>query len=488
MPSELPSSAAGPAPSGPSRRGAAAGLAASSSQPELLALAAFAAVSVYFSYVGRGEGFFPTLGHFFASSLAVSALFATLVLLLSRGAGATTPGRAARQPLLHQALLVVMLVTVQDRNQNITGVCAAALLVLVATTYLWKRGRLSEIGKLRVDLVLTLVVALAARIGRIVREPLGARSDMLVLIEKALDAVLAGRSPYRTYSLDHLASGPYELPLTYLPGTWLAYLPAHLLRIDLRFTNALLEGAIVGVLALWLARRSSSFPDLRHRWIGAGFLAVYALNGQLLRRVDTEMAPFDLVLLLLFLALVAGSDRSLFASLGLAFATSPLGLLLAPFVGAHVARAKGIRVALRGALGSVGIAVAALAPFAVASPAGFKSGLWDHWRALRAYPYSWAVESMMNLNFSVLFYRFQAQAWLPLIQVTLLAALFAVGFGLTGGYRGVARTLAWSAFALFLFVAFNLVVWEYLYQPVFLLVALAAIAAAREPASEGSRR
>jgi hypothetical protein len=55
-----------------------------------------------------------------------------------------------------------------------------------------------------------------------------ARADMLPLIGAALDRFTAGLNPYTLYHL------PWELPLSYGPWLWAAFLPPYVLRADLR--------------------------------------------------------------------------------------------------------------------------------------------------------------------------------------------------------------------------------------------------------------
>jgi hypothetical protein len=446
------------------------------SRVELGILAAFVIVSVHHSYVGGGAGHFASLATFALSAVMTSTLFGLAVFLLGSPAAGQRPSIATPLPLWTQAALVAMLASMQDRNQNITGLCIAAFLSLLATTVLWLRGKLSEDGKLKHDLALVVAVAGVARVARILREPFGLRSDMLVLIDRALGELLHGRSPYRSFALVDAAGRNYDLPLTYLPGTWLAYLPARLLGFDLRFTNVLIEAIVAGALAVGLVKGRYSPLETRGRWLGASFLAAYALNGQFVRRVDAEISPLCAVLLLLFFALQAQRIRGTFTALGLGLATSPLAILAVPFVGAHVWRRRGGRSAALGLLSAAVIASAIVLPFALASPAAFRAGLWDHWRALAGYSYEWAAGAMMNVNFTLLFFRYDAQTWLPVIQSVLSIGIFLAGYWHTEGYRSPSAALAWASLVLYFFVATNIVVWDYLYQPVFLLFVLAALA------------
>jgi hypothetical protein len=96
---------------------------------------------------------------------------------------------------------------------------------------------------------LLVLIALAAYTGTyllsIVSFPLHSqRSDMLPLILSGCQSFLAGMSPYGYHDL--LYHPPHQV-FTYLPGMWMAYLPAAASGVDLRFINliSMLASALI---------------------------------------------------------------------------------------------------------------------------------------------------------------------------------------------------------------------------------------------------
>lgn len=67
-------------------------------------------------------------------------------------------------------------------------------------------------------------------------------ADPLPLIQAAVRNFLHGADPYRGYRISQ------EVHLTYLPGLWMTYIPAELMRVDYRWTAV---AAQLGVLAVW---------------------------------------------------------------------------------------------------------------------------------------------------------------------------------------------------------------------------------------------
>jgi hypothetical protein len=268
--------------------------------------------------------------------------------------------------------------------------------------------------------------------------------DMLPLVRGALQRLLAGQSPYAIYAM------PWPVPLTYLPISWLAYLPPALLGLDIRLSNLIAE-TCVGVM-LW--RRSPAAAGL-WSWM---FLQPSVLNWSL-----TTTAPIWWAVLAAVLAALIERRHSVWLWLGLAGATSPFAIIVAPFV-IIARRADGWRKLIRGCATALLVGAAWLAPFLIWDAAMVQYGVWLWFNDLARYPrlrweldHTWAAQ----LGFSGSFWRRGLEGWLKPIQIVILL--------LIGGHtwwrgRSDATLIAALAAALLLFMAFNPVLWPYLYQ------------------------
>ncbi len=318
-----------------------------------------------------------------------------------------------------------------------------------------------------------------------------ARDDMLPLVQQALDQLLAGQTPYTIYQM------PWDLPLTYLPVTWLAYLPTYLLGLDIRLTNLLAELGI-GATILWLTLRTNSnrnatpgdpddadqsdcrhFPMLLWAWF---FLQPTALNWSL-----ATTAPVQWALLGLTLALVI-ANRHLPAALtlGLVGAASPLAAIIAPFVLLHWLRAHGRRhtLILAGLAGL--LAALFILPFLLWSPEHFRLGVWRWFNDNELYPrLRWDIDHTWarQVGFSGIFWRHGFVGLLKPLQTVLLASLVIVYWRWGATAQQLAPVIV-TAFLLFM--VFNPVLWPYLYTPalVVALLALVPIGARIMPYSE----
>lgn len=308
-------------------------------------------------------------------------------------------------------------------------------------------------------------------------EPLN--GDMLPLVEGALENVVAGRSPYMTYQM------PWEVPLTYLPVTWLSYLPAYLLGIDLRWTNIAAEIAI-GVSLAWLSAQWHG-----RAWQNDGTLVLWAwlfLQPSVIHWDSGNTAPITWALLAVTLALVmAGRERSSAVALGLTAAGTPLIAVFGPFIGLHWLRRYGFVQTARLAVISAVIALVIVLPFWMWAPQDFVQGTYGWFNTIDGWPRQKWLETdppvwSIITGFSGEFWKRGTEAWLKPIQALIVLSI--AGLYWLRGAR--IEALSKHAAAAYLgFMLFNPVLWPYLYNPAIVvgLMGLAAITTqpAREP-------
>jgi hypothetical protein len=327
--------------------------------------------------------------------------------------------------------------------------------------------------------VLALAVGLGtfARLASFAHVPIHpSHSDMLPLVVGALKNVLAGHSPYTLYHM------PWELPLTYLPVTWLAYLPPFLAGLDVRITNLLAELGVGGAL-LWLAlvrsRQSAGGQSVRGReeiglllW-GWFFLQPSTLNWSLSTTIPVLWALLSLLLVLV----VAGRLGWAALVFGLCLAASPIAALVGPFVLLCWLWAAGWRRTLVLAATAAGVAALCIVPFWRWSPEQFLFGTWRWFNDNNLYPrLRWDMDNTwaVHVGFSGVFWR---HGWVSLLKPMQAALVLALA-GFYALWRAPAHLIApLVAAAVLLFMVFNPVLWPYLYTPAMVaaLVALVSL-------------
>lgn len=281
------------------------------------------------------------------------------------------------------------------------------------------------------------------------------RSDMLPLIAAADHVFLQAHDPYRFYAL---ASG--SVFLTYLPGTWLAYLPASALGLDLRWISLACYLALI--LAVWLSVR----PGFRREC--AGLLGIFFCSPYLQYRHEIYTGPFWLCLAIGLLLMIRGRPKTSGVFLGLSVAMYQFAWVLFPFWYLYWQQRTGWKKALIPPTIALAVAALIICPFLLVSPSSMVFGVLGHWKA------SPVVARVVNLSYWTA--RAVGVRHLTWVQGIILEAL-----SLFCWWRKACRTAAgcfhWMAVGLLIFVLLNFLVWGYFFLTVALLLLFYVLAA-----------
>ena len=294
-----------------------------------------------------------------------------------------------------------------------------------------------------------------------------ATRDMLALIESALASLLRGENPYDL----HVMQTWSVVPLTYPPALWLAFLPAKLLKVDIRWTSWLADACLVLV---W-ARSSLALP----RYRGAALITATAYlllpdvhwNG-----IYAEPQLDWAIVMIMMLMLAQGRLRAASLLYGVALATRPFNVLFAPFLLLWLLRRFGFRRTWPLMTMALGVAALFYLPFVAWNPHSFTVGALRWLLAYGPAHREWFHDS---LGFTGWFYAHGRESWLRPLQwgsfafVALLASVW---------MRRPSHLLLFSTFAYAAFVAFNSLLWMSFWIPIPLLLSSAWVAAAQEEA------
>ncbi|MFW5968699.1 MAG: hypothetical protein ACOCV2_14340, partial [Persicimonas sp.] len=309
--------------------------------------------------------------------------------------------------------------------------------------------------------------------------------DMLALITSAHDSLLSGENPYRL----HQMQADSVVPLTYLPGLWLSYLPPRLLGLDIRWMGLVADLVVVG--SLWLAARGGFRRDLTASraidWrmaaaLGLGavwlFLPSIHWNG-----IYAEAHLWWGVLAALLAAVALRRWWLAAALLGLAVCTRHFGVVVLPFVLVAMVRDLGWRQTVPRLAISGAIAATLLTPFVAWDSDSFWFGTF---RWLREYGPEHQNWFYGKIGFAGPLYEEGLEGVLPYAQIA------AVGLPLLGALVAIAPRdnraffgLAGSAYVLF--VMFNGLIWHSFYLGAALFVAFAIAGGPRGPKERPTR-
>lgn len=147
-------------------------------------------------------------------------------------------------------------------------------------------------------------------------------SDNLPAIERSLERLRAGLTPYAIHDF-----GSHTNPMPYLPLTFLVYLPAQLIGLDIRLTNLVLTTLLT--LGVW--RLLWALPLAATARAGLALLTglLYVLPERLSKDVYNEWQLFTLLLVLTFGLVMLGRIRAAAVAYGASLAAMPVGFFVA---------------------------------------------------------------------------------------------------------------------------------------------------------------
>lgn len=298
--------------------------------------------------------------------------------------------------------------------------------------------------------------------------------DMLALVTSAHDSFLAGENPYQLHQMQKGS----VVPLTYLPGMWLSFLPPRLVGLDIRWMGILADAVLVSSL-WWVSWRSCkpSTPGPEDQqasfaWPEAACLAFAAVwlflpsvhwNG-----IYAEPNVWWGVLALLLASVALERWWLAAVMLGLAVTMRHFAVIVLPFVVVVMWRALGWRQLVARLSVSGAIAAVLLVPFVAWDPETFWFGTF---RWLREYGPAHHTWFHTKFGFAGLFYKNDIASWLTLGQA-LSVVLCLLGAIVTRADRR--RFFGFAGLAYVLFIMFNGLIWYSFYLGAALFVAFAA--------------
>lgn len=420
----------------------------------------FLIFSIYLAIIGNGNAFFPSLKIY-----GLVTLFFSLVCLhLFYSLNSNAPFKSSNFNAIIFYIIVFSTNSLCLFRYPIPTLIRVILIVVplsALSVLIWR-----SYFKAQYWLSIILVIGLAERIWSIHTVSFGTTSDMLPLVVEAIKTFLSGETPYKEHMI-HMPFATYPLKLTYMPFLWLSYIPAYLIKIDLRWTNIIADIAAAVIIFKAFPGRTSSF-DL---WKSA-IIAVWFCNFYFASRIDSEISIFNLTTALTVWAIVSRHHLIAGVSAGLMLLTCQLAVIVLPFLLIWSVEYIGLKKLMPAILISLCISVATYLYFY--NDILFHSAF-NHWKMFYLNDVNWARNNIANFNYSVFAYYFRKQQYLVYVQVLIISVLF-IHFLFVREYEMASKAINCAAYALLLFIQFNIIVWAYLFLPIFTLWSIALIA------------
>ncbi|MBI3291866.1 MAG: transposase [Elusimicrobia bacterium] len=259
------------------------------------------------------------------------------------------------------------------------------------------------------------------------------RSDMLPILKEGALSLLHGDNPYQYYLLDNGA----RTQNVRLPGLMMAYLPAAVAGVDLRWVTLAFELAIV-LMVLFHFRGAFKQGEVPWEilWAMTGFLLLPYWH----YRHELYETPFWSLLLVTLFALARGRGWGFTLGVGAMVGTHQWGWLFAPFLLLSWCRMKGWKAMGWSGLGALVVGGLILAV-----------GIRSHVREFYEHVFGFYIKRFkinelypMSLYFAPWFIKWNLTRWLFPIQCLLQVPLLALAYRYGRRMSALAGILALS--------------------------------------------
>jgi hypothetical protein len=292
------------------------------------------------------------------------------------------------------------------------------------------------------------------------------RGDMLVIIEHAIAAFLAGGNPY---AIHHV---PWDAPLSYGPVLWMPFIVPHALRVDLRILTLTAQLFVPAALLAAGAIRAGEMRVTRALGLFA-LAAALLFNPEMLRFHEIGQTQIYWPLLLVFCVLLAHSRWTAAAiCLGLLVAARTTMLAIVPVFFLYLAVNRLLTV--RHVLLFVSAAAVPFLPFVIMNPGSVAYALFGVYiKVMKTFVWhqtTWAVETYGITG------RLLEHGLERYVEAVQIAAMLVTCTAAWRSMRRGARLEPWAVLSLLVFSMTTLWPVIYVYFDVWVLAASALFA------------
>ncbi len=289
-------------------------------------------------------------------------------------------------------------------------------------------------------------------------------ADMLPLIQKSGEALLQGQNPYQVYYF------PYAMPLTFMPGLWLPFLPTIIFGFDLRYTGIFIWILISIILIFYtvkVSNRNLSPTTLLYSGIN---ICLLQCSPELIS-FHTFGHTFALWLWLILLCIGLLEDKPILTAiaLGMAVCSRQTAVIFIPLIFAFWIHRYNWIFAIRHLLLSGLVFLCFSIPFMVQDPYQFLIAPILHYQHLANYDLS-LENSRFIINTIGFAYLIQTQLGTKVLSV--LNGLVVLGIAISSFFMTISRRqmIIFMAAILTSFLFFTPIPWTYTYYPILLIL------------------
>ena len=290
--------------------------------------------------------------------------------------------------------------------------------------------------------------------------------DMLPLIDMVTATFLAGEFPYKIYEL------PWKIPLTYMPGMWMPYLPAQVFDFDLRHMGLLFTAGTMVLMIGAGFRRQANTAIIISCCIVIG---CFSLSPAIARfSINGHTYPLWLYIALFGFCMLKAHYKTAALCFGLMLATRQTSVVYLPFLLVFFWHQGGLRPLLTN-LVLMGLACGILClPFALLD---YKAFLFDPMQAYKGMAHAdFQLGDRSFASKTIGFaYALKHLGWLADLNLARLGLLALLPFVAWYGVKDTFSLLVAMGAAGILFAVLAPVSWYYIYVPPILLISFGVL-------------
>lgn len=286
-------------------------------------------------------------------------------------------------------------------------------------------------------------------------------SDLLPIVSEQLKALINGENMYQYFVLDNEVT----TQAVRQPGTTLIYLPAYILKLDLRIISVIFT-LLTGFVFL-----KFSYTSIRDVKFDLKFLLTYFILLLFLlfpyRHLRHDLyEPFYWCLLSLSLLFLSRSKLLFFSTAwGISIFTQVWSWIFSPFVSLFIWRKHGFKKALIYSTIFLFVGVGLLSVFILREPSAYSEHVLGYYNNLL----DSGIYAATTIHITPIFHIYNIETLLRPLQILVVASLGIISVLTIKNFKSL---LSMLMLVIFSFIQLNIISWNYMYISMLVLMSI----------------
>lgn len=286
-------------------------------------------------------------------------------------------------------------------------------------------------------------------------------SDLLPIVSEQLKALIYGENMYQYFILDNEVS----TQAVRQPGTTLIYLPAYILKLDLRIISVIFT-LLAGFVFLKFSYTSKKDVEFDLKFLLTYFILLLFLLFPYRHLRHDLYEPFYWFLLSLSLLFLSRSKLLFFStSWGISIFTQVWSWIFSPFVSLFIWRKHGIKKSVLYSTLFLLVGVGLLSVFILRDPSAYSEHVFGYYNNLL----DSGIYAATTIHITPIFHIYTIETLLRPLQIIALASLGIISVFTIKNFKSL---LSMLMLVIFCFIQLNTISWNYMYISMLVLMSI----------------